>query len=291
MNQFCHAKQIPYEQRLTIYKSVIRSRLEYGAQIVFYDDVMIRKLDKLQLTALRHLLDIPSSTPDSVILLTTNILPIQHRLHQLQLNFYIKLRNTQDTLAHKVLTNILSQPLHLKRYSNISNPYDLSIKQILNQYGQSFRHELFNHHNKLPTELFRSLISCKLHQVATIELLQTMTTSNSTVSLVPLLSIISMTSTSYWNSPTNLTFLIQLTDFCMTRLFNLFIALKLTVVSCLMKSTSDETTYGVQFFGYTPNIMVLLNAVNVWKIRLISCYIGCLNVTNIPIIDYSFSNN
>ena len=154
MNQFCHAKQIPYEQRLTIYKSVIRSRLEYGAQIVFYDDVMIRKLDKLQLTALRHLLDIPSSTPDSVILLTTNILPIQHRLHQLQLNFYIKLRNTQDTLAHKVLTNILSQPLHLKRYSNISKPYDLSIKQILNQYGQSFRHALFNHHNKLPLICF-----------------------------------------------------------------------------------------------------------------------------------------
>ena len=135
-----------------------------------------------------HLLDIPSSTPDSIILLTTNTLPIQHRLHQLQLNFFIKLRNTQDTLAHKVLTNILSQPLHLKRYSNISNPYDLSIKQILNQYGQSFRNALFNHHNKLPTDLFRSLISCKLHQVATIELFQTMSTSDSTVSLVQLLS-------------------------------------------------------------------------------------------------------
>ena len=46
-------------QRLTVYKSVIRSRLEYASQILFYDDMMIRKLKKLQLAALRHLLDIP----------------------------------------------------------------------------------------------------------------------------------------------------------------------------------------------------------------------------------------
>ena len=64
MNHFCHVKNIPYIQRLTVYKSVIRSRLEYAAQIIFYDDVMISRLEKLQLTALRTLLDIPSSTPD-----------------------------------------------------------------------------------------------------------------------------------------------------------------------------------------------------------------------------------
>ena len=172
MNHFCHTKQIPYEQRLTVYKCVIRSRLEYAAQIIFYDDIMIRKLEKLQLTALRHLLDIPASTPHSVILLTTNILPIRHRFNQLKLNFYIKLRNNQGTLAHKVLTNILSKPLHLKHYSNTSRPYDLSIKQLLKQYGSSFQHALFDYNNKLPTDMFRDLISCKLHQVATIESLQ-----------------------------------------------------------------------------------------------------------------------
>lgn len=188
MNHFCHVKNIPYIQRLTVYKSVIRSRLEYAAQIIFYDTAMITKLEKLQLTALRTLLDIPTSTPDSVILLTTNILPIKHRLHQLQFNFYIKIRNNHGTLANKVLNDMLSEPLHLKRYSNSSNPYELAIKDILQQYGHSFQHALFKHYNKLPTDLFRQLISCKLHQVDTLELLQKLEPTSSILSLIQLLS-------------------------------------------------------------------------------------------------------
>ena len=74
MNHFCHIKHIPYSQRLTVYKSVVRSCVEYGAQILFYDDIQLKKLEQLQLISLRNLLDIPPSTPNAVILLTTNIL-------------------------------------------------------------------------------------------------------------------------------------------------------------------------------------------------------------------------
>ena len=190
MNHFCHTQNIPYSQRLTVYKSVIRSRFEYAAQIIFYDDIMISKLEKLQMTALRTLLDIPASTPDPVVLLTTNILPIKHRIHQLQLNFYIKIRNNQGTLANKILTDILSKPLQLKHYSNSSTPYELAIRDILNNYGKSFRYALYNQHNKLSTDLFRNLISCKLHQVATLELMQTLNPANSTLSLIQSLSVI-----------------------------------------------------------------------------------------------------
>ena len=69
MNDFCHSYRIPYKQWLTIYKTVIRSQLEYGAQIIFYQNQRsIDHLDKLQLHALRILLDIPATVPDAAIL-------------------------------------------------------------------------------------------------------------------------------------------------------------------------------------------------------------------------------
>ena len=65
----------------------------------------------------------------------------------------------------------------------------MAIKQVLGQYGASFQQVLFNHNNKIPTDLFRDLIKCKLHQVATMDLLKCLKRSHpSTVSLIQLLS-------------------------------------------------------------------------------------------------------
>ena len=117
------------------------------------------------------MLDIPPATPDAVVLLTTNILPLSHRFRQLQLNFYIKLRNATDTLASKILHHIIAAPRHIRQYSNAPESYDMSIKGILQYYGSSFQHALFDTENHLSNELYRSLISCKIQQTATLQLL------------------------------------------------------------------------------------------------------------------------
>ena len=100
MNFFCHTRNIPFWQRITIYKSVIRSRLEYASQVIFYEAHHIREIDKLQLFILRRLLNIDSNVPNECVFLSTGILPFNHRLHQLQLHFFAKVCNATTMASH-----------------------------------------------------------------------------------------------------------------------------------------------------------------------------------------------
>ena len=173
MKDFCRSYRIPYEQRLTIYKTVIRSQLEYGAQILFYQNQkLINQLEKLQSHALRSLLDIPDSVPDAAILFINDVLPIHNRFDELQLNMFVRLKQSKHTLCGKLVNQLLQTNHSLKTYSNsFFEPYHTSIRTTLNQYGSTFRKLLYPSDNIIDPVIAKNIIRLKIHNASQFHLL------------------------------------------------------------------------------------------------------------------------
>ena len=207
MLQFCEVKQIPYSQRITIYKSVIRSQLEYAGQIIFYDDQQFRDINRLQLYTLRKLLHIPYSTPDALVYLTTNILPLEHRFHQLQLNFFSKLRMSRSTLPGTILSHILTTPSSLKPDPDTAISYKHSIQSVIRTYGESLYTTLYYPYQSLDHNIYKDIIKLKIHQYCTLEQLQSLRSTNPDMSTfcTHLLNIPNSDFLEYHNTPEELT--------------------------------------------------------------------------------------
>ena len=174
MQHFCKQYDIPTDQRLTIYKSVVRSRLEYAAQVIFFDDIQIQQFEALQLVCLRQLLELPYSCFDPMVLLSTNILPLKHRFYELKINFFIKLKWYTDSLASKVLFRLMDQPLTLKPDANTADSYKHLIQTVIRCYGKSFFNAIYPRTHVLTPELIRPIIKMKIRQFAQILLRQSL---------------------------------------------------------------------------------------------------------------------
>ena len=165
MHYLCNHYNIPRDQRVNIYKTVIRSQLEYGAQVIDYTNPeLLQELEKLQLTSLRCLLHIPSTTPDAAILISTDILTIENRFNELKLNFFMKQR-TSESLAGRLVRTLLEQGQSMKPYDNndIPFPYHKGIKDIFTHYGSVWRNTMYYPENEVDTAVAKSFINITIH--------------------------------------------------------------------------------------------------------------------------------
>jgi len=174
---FSKKRAIPIYQRLTIYKTVIRSCIEYGSQIIMYSEGMIAQFETLQKVALKMLFGIPTfeAHPDAY-LLVNNILPIKHRFNLLKLKFFFKIFHKGNSLLKFILN------FELTRNPNINsqeyNPqhhivqYRCEIANILHEYGQSYADTFLNNITDtiIPLEIMIDIIDQKIHQTAMKEL-------------------------------------------------------------------------------------------------------------------------
>ena len=148
-----------------IYKTVIRSQLEYGAQVIDYTNMhVLNKLEELQIQSLRCLLHIPSTTPDAAILISTDILTVENRFNELKMNFFMKQRTSESLAGHLVRT-LLEHGQYMQPFDNndIPLPYHTIIKAIFRQYGPAWQKTMYYAENDIDPAAAKSFIHISIH--------------------------------------------------------------------------------------------------------------------------------
>ena len=173
MASFCSKYHIPEDRRVSIYKTVVRSRLEYGCQIINYDPEWLRELEQLQIQCLKRLM--PSAlhkASNESILLTFNLETIQSRFDTLKIQFYHKLTIARNSLANKVVTYIRDTKGLLGVQTLMNEPYINNIKDALYRYGTDIKAALWTGDNTMPQEDAKNVIASKISQHSKQKLIQ-----------------------------------------------------------------------------------------------------------------------
>ena len=97
---------------IRLYKSLARPILEFGAQIILYNEKQISELEKAQTKALRRLLGLhPNCRPETARLLA-RVEPYESRTAQLKLSYFHKLRTcSKNRLLSKIFLKYPPPPL------------------------------------------------------------------------------------------------------------------------------------------------------------------------------------
>ena len=131
MITYCNNKQINYHNKIILYKTVVRAQLDYGINIIYYDENEIKDLENEQYQALKRLLKIHRKVNKDTLLAIHQIPTIKQRIHTMKIGFYLKLKqpknNSMSYIIYKQITNRQPmRPKHLKR-----KPPLTEIEQIL----------------------------------------------------------------------------------------------------------------------------------------------------------------
>ena len=100
---YCNEKQINYRNRLLLYKSIIRSQIDYGIPVLNYNKKEIKRLQQLQDRALSRMTRMNPNTHSTTANAVHKIPSIRNRIHTMKLNFYMKLQKQKtNSMAHMV---------------------------------------------------------------------------------------------------------------------------------------------------------------------------------------------
>ena len=120
-----HNYDIPVKENLSLYKTLIRSKLEYGhIALLSSADCHLHKIEKLQNRAMRTILGRPSSTPIKDMLQEANINTIKTRLEKLAKSWYIKALENEH---HPLQIN-----LNKYHYNPLSDKHETIYNKLLN---------------------------------------------------------------------------------------------------------------------------------------------------------------
>ena len=169
ISSWCIKHNIPFEQRLTIYKTVIRSRLEYGQQIIWFTKEQVSELEYLQANMLKRLLQQYRGYKQTTLLIH-DILPLQNRFDILKMQFYIKMKCQTTSLAHKVQQYIKSTPHQHKNSIDMPECYIKKIEKTFDKYGITWKDAFYQLENELDFKLSKELIKNKVKQMAMLVL-------------------------------------------------------------------------------------------------------------------------
>lgn len=107
---------------LILYKSFVRSTLDYGYFIFFpTQKLQIEKIEKIQYAAIRYALGFRISTPTNILLAESKLDPIEERSTYLCLNYIYKIMSNKNLLVHETLVHLnnnLNKQNNNKKYSN-----------------------------------------------------------------------------------------------------------------------------------------------------------------------------
>lgn len=108
------------EGLIMVYKSLIRSNIEYAAPILIVNDSNIRRLHGIQYSALRIILKKPIKTSSKEMHKETNLLTIEERLYKLANNYLVKneenplikqINSSEDVLYNSPIQRILQNKM------------------------------------------------------------------------------------------------------------------------------------------------------------------------------------
>lgn len=123
---------------LTVYKSLIRSKIEY-ASIIYSsaNSSILVKLDKLQNNAIRIATGAFKSSPIVSILIESSVPSLETRRHNHIIKFVVKLAHKPNHPLFNALYNNSDILHHLRRFKNPSKSFILRAVHILNKYNIS----------------------------------------------------------------------------------------------------------------------------------------------------------
>ena len=139
--------QLNLYNKLTLYKTVVRAHIDYGAPVISYTKSEMDKLEKDQIKAIKRLLKLNYYTTDETVLAITKLTTIRHRMATLKTKFRLKLIQQEDTtwsqhkqrsLATKVFNEIRTgfaiRTQHTKRLPPNVEMYNTLIHYDLKDY-------------------------------------------------------------------------------------------------------------------------------------------------------------
>jgi len=129
---FCREYKFIPAQRLTVYKSVVRSRIEYAAQVVMFTPEQIQQFETIQQHALKKILDVPQNFAEIAILMAHDVLPIKFRFDLLKLRFVCRLQHSQSKMVRDIF-NIVRRTPNDKRSRFIK-----SVIKTLQEFGTQY---------------------------------------------------------------------------------------------------------------------------------------------------------
>ena len=185
VSNMCHHHNIPEEQRIIYYKTTIRSKIEYAAQIIPFTDHQIEELEELQILALRTLMNsVLWIARPATILAAFNLETIQSRFDILKICFFHKLSQAHGTMANQVLQYVMQLPSKPVKVSLGSKeliahrPFHSIIRSIMSRYGKDLVDGMYTLHNHLDYESVKQLISKRVAQYTKASLCKQITTFN-----------------------------------------------------------------------------------------------------------------
>ena len=120
---------------LRVYRSLIRSRLDYGCQIYgSATATCLKTLDSIHHRALRLATGAFRSSPVLSLYAETGEPSLAHRRDKLSLQMYARLLAMPDTPAHSTLTSTMSDHHFLNR--TYHNPFGFRVRQLLQSLGE-----------------------------------------------------------------------------------------------------------------------------------------------------------
>ena len=136
MEAYCTANNLNTQHRLIIYKSIIRSQIDYGLPVMFINKKTRETLDKDQNYALKRIMKIDKAVEYQTILSVLDILSVSNRIDKLKMSLFYKLSKTDPkrSLAGTVFNHLWNNPMMSK--------VDIDKLQLMAEF-----HKIMNTHN------------------------------------------------------------------------------------------------------------------------------------------------
>ena len=129
-----------------LYKSYVRSIIEYGI-FIFYPSqkILMQKIEKMQIAALRSAMGYRRTTPTNVILAETKVPLIEERTKLLCKSFIIKVMSSKKSLTHESIRKYHKKLMRSnKRRGRIKIMNDC-IEQLIDQHLNLISYDVYNY--------------------------------------------------------------------------------------------------------------------------------------------------
>ncbi|CAG2222946.1 unnamed protein product [Mytilus edulis] len=117
---------------LMLYKSLLRSVLDYGCQAFNSASITVKsKLDIIQAKALRIVLGAHKSTPLETILAESGEMPLQLRRDHLSLKYYARTKQNPSNPANQLVDDCIEYQIYNHKWNDHNIPYGFRVQNLL----------------------------------------------------------------------------------------------------------------------------------------------------------------
>ena len=134
--RYAKTYNIPDDLRIELYKAAIRSKIEYGCQLIHYEESWLDELESMQIQAIQRLFNnIDFRARPASLLLTHNLETIRSRFETLTIQFFVKIKQNPNSIAHYVLHHAMEHKLDKRYFGTPNIPYLYTINKSLTKYN------------------------------------------------------------------------------------------------------------------------------------------------------------